>query len=255
MERKAMADGRESPLREEIPAELQEHMTHFGRGPCLVSQGQEYAKVDGGPCGPIQMHPCDCGVTFAYSPRYGWVWPKSEYMRQQLDKAESRANESRVPGFNGFPLVPWSKLPAGCTEPEDRRRWTDVPSRPPVPRDARVIAMNDAFNMPSPEGAAFLASICKLAGRPETNAKLEWDLGPDEFIADSVKQAREFVAQAREKAVNAGTDGNVGTVAIGRLVATIDKLAADLNNPSVPELIRGDLTEFFAEDLEGETVQ
>ncbi len=249
MERKAMADGRESPLREEIPAELQEYMTHFGRGPCLVSQGQEYAKVDGGPCGPIQMHPCDCGVTFAYSPRYGWVWPKAP-LRGMIDIAERAMRQGGAPGFTGPPLKAWADLPADATEPEDRRQYD---TRPPVPRDARVIAMNDAFNMPSPEGAAFLASICKLVGRPETNAKLEWDLGPDEFIADGVKQARDFVAQAREKAVSAGTDGNVGTVAIGRLIDTIDKLAADFDHPDLAEMIRKDMEEFFA--MEEGTVQ
>jgi len=243
MERKAMADGRESPLREEIPAELQEHMTHFGRGPCLVSRGQEYAEVDGGPCGPIQMHPCDCGVTFAYSPRYGWVWPKSVNLRKEIDTIEKLAAQYHTPGFTGPPLKAWAGLPADATEPEDRRQYD---TRPPKPRDPRVIAMNDAFQMPSPEGAAFLASICKLAGRPETNAKLEWDLGPDEFIADSVKQARDFVAYAREKAVSAGADGNVGTVAIGRLIDTIDKLGADLDHPDLAETIRKDMEEFFA---------
>lgn len=243
MERKAMADGRESPLREEIPAELQEHMTHFGRGPCLVSQGQEYAQVGGGSFGVIQLHPCDCGVTFAYSPRYGWVWPKSDHMRQELDKTEAFARKHNAPGFTGPPLKTWADLPADATEPEDRRQYD---TRPPKPRDPRVIAMNDAFQMPSPEGAAFLASICKLVGRPETNAKLEWDLGPDEFIADGLKQARDFVAQAREKAVSAGTDGNIGTVAIGRLVDTIDKLAADFEHPDLAETIRKDMEEFFA---------
>ena len=250
MERKAMADGRESPLREEIPADLQEHMTYFGRGPCLVSKGQQYAEINGGSCGPIQVHSCDCGVTFTYSPRYGWVWPKSIELRASLDGGEAFARQYETPGFTGDPLIPWSDLPPDATEPEDRRQYD---TRPPVPRDARVVAMNDAFQMPSPEGAAFLASICKLVGRPETNAKLEWDLGPDEFIADSVKQAREFVAHAREKAVSAGTDGNVGTVAIGRLVATIDKLAADFGHPGLAETIRADLEEFFAESEKEET--
>jgi hypothetical protein len=250
MERKAMADGRESPLRETIPADLQEHMTHFGRGPCLVSRGQEYAEVDGGPCGPIQMHPCDCGVTFAYSPRYGWVWPKSHDLRLAMDRAEFNARTDDTQGFTGPSLKFWADLPADATEPEDRRQYD---TRPPKTRDPRVIAMNDAFQMPSPEGAAFLVSICKLVGRPETNAKLEWELGPDEFIADGVKQARDFVAYAREKAVGAGTDGNVGTVAIGRLVDTIDKLAADFDHPDLAETIRKDMEEFFA--MEEGTVQ
>ena len=249
MERKAMADGRESPLREEIPAELQEHMTYFGRGPCLVSRGQEYAEVDGGVCGPIQMHACDCGVTFAYSPRYGWVWPKSVKLRKEIDTIEKLAAQYHTPGFTGPPLKAWADLPPDATEPEDRRQYD---TRPPKPRDARVIAMNDAFQMPSPEGAAFLASICKLVGRPETNAKLEWDLGPDEFIADGLIQARAFVAQAREKAVSAGTDGNVGTVAIGRLLATIDKLAADFSHPDLAETVRKDMEEFFAEGAKEE---
>jgi len=233
MERKAMADGRESPTREDIPADLQEHMTYFGRGPCLVSQGQTYVETEAGPC--------------------GWVWPKSDELRKVIDSVEKSARAFDTTGFTGSPLTAWSDLPPDATEPEDRREYEASPER--KPRDPRVLAMNEAFSMPSPDGAAFFVSICKLVGRPETNAKLEWDLGPDEFIADGITQALAFVAQACAKAIKAGTDGNVGTVALGRLLDTIEKLAKDLHDPSIVEVIRTDMEEFFANGAEEETVQ
>lgn len=231
---------------ETIPPNLHHGIGAFERGPCRIKEGQQFIKVDAEQYGGLELHPCNCGLTFALSRRFGWVWPKDPELRLRLDAAETQARIDKVPGFTQEVRPgPWAMLGDDATVPEDRGAMmpgsSHIHNEPPrlaalddqekldLKFDGRMIDM--LARSPADQHSGMVAASLRLRDMNLTNARMLFEMEPDQFVADAVAAGRRWIARMTEAAVERRRDTPHLASEIDKAVADLKRIDDDLASP------------------------